>query len=113
MILTCPECKARYVVKPSALLPRGRTVRCAKCSHSWFQDKPDEDVEVVQELPGTAPSVEAKESETANKSKSDGNKEEKGGEVPTEDFDFPISQPTKRKRPLPKGSNLPALQNQK
>lgn len=47
MILTCPECKSRYVVNPSALLPRGRTVRCAKCSHSWHEKKPSDDVEVI------------------------------------------------------------------
>ena len=38
MILTCPACATRYVVKDGAIPPGGRTVRCAQCKHSWHQD---------------------------------------------------------------------------
>ncbi|VXC94069.1 MJ0042-type zinc finger domain-containing protein [Sphingomonas sp. 8AM] len=38
MILDCPECRARYLVADDAIAPPGRTVRCANCSHSWYQD---------------------------------------------------------------------------
>ncbi len=38
MIIACPACATRYVVPDSAIGVEGRTVRCAKCRHSWFQD---------------------------------------------------------------------------
>ena len=41
MIITCPACATRYVVPDTAVGAEGRTVRCAKCRHSWFQEGPD------------------------------------------------------------------------
>ena len=41
MIIACPACATRYVVPDSAIGLEGRTVRCAKCKHSWFQDGPE------------------------------------------------------------------------
>src|SRR3954470_1425498 len=37
MILTCPSCDTRYSVDGTKFPPQGRTVRCAKCGHSWHQ----------------------------------------------------------------------------
>lgn len=44
MILTCPSCGTRYVVKDGAIPAGGRTVRCAQCKHSWHQE-PEEAAE--------------------------------------------------------------------
>lgn len=35
MILVCPSCEAKFNVPDGAIPPAGRTVRCAKCKHSW------------------------------------------------------------------------------
>ena len=40
MIIACPACATRYVVPDSAIGLEGRSVRCAKCKHSWFQEGP-------------------------------------------------------------------------
>lgn len=42
MIVTCSNCSARYMVDPAQLGSAGRMVRCARCSHTWFQNPPDD-----------------------------------------------------------------------
>jgi len=45
MIIACPACGTRYAVPDAAIGSEGRTVRCAKCKHSWFQDPPELDLD--------------------------------------------------------------------
>ena len=42
MIIECPECRARYQVPDGTVGATGRTVRCANCRHSWYQEPQDE-----------------------------------------------------------------------
>lgn len=55
MILTCPECQARYVVDPAKIPPHGRKVRCARCRHDWTHvpppPRPAEDLAHARDLP--------------------------------------------------------------
>lgn len=44
MIVTCPACSVRYLVDPRAIGAKGRTVRCARCGHTWPQAAPEDAV---------------------------------------------------------------------
>lgn len=56
MILECTECHTRYVVPDAAIGADGRTVRCATCKHSWFQQGPPVlDLVARDEAPAIAP----------------------------------------------------------
>jgi predicted Zn finger-like uncharacterized protein len=57
MIIACPACSTRYVVPDSAIGVDGRTVRCAKCRHSWFQEGTG--AEIGEDVPPPAAPVPA------------------------------------------------------
>lgn len=41
MIITCPECAARYDVDDDRFSPDGRSVRCTACGESWYVPAPE------------------------------------------------------------------------
>ena len=60
MILTCPSCGTRYSVDGAKFPSQGRTVRCAKCGHSWHQaPEAEPEPEAVRDTPPPAPSPDA------------------------------------------------------
>ena len=56
MILTCPACDTKYVVKDGAIPPAGRQVRCAACKNSWHQDPAATDAEDDDAMAAAEPS---------------------------------------------------------
>jgi predicted Zn finger-like uncharacterized protein len=84
MIIACPACGTRYAVPDTAIGSEGRTVRCAKCKHSWYQEAPE------LELPGSAALAEPAPAPAA---------------APTP---APVAQPAPQPAPAPTPSPAPA-----
>lgn len=55
MQIQCSQCSARYVVPDQAVGAKGRTVRCAKCQHSWFVAPAAGAEKPAAEIPQEAP----------------------------------------------------------
>jgi predicted Zn finger-like uncharacterized protein len=86
MILTCPSCNTRYIVDPQQLGIIGRMVRCANCSHTWHAEPPMDMPKPVEP-------------------------DEMMGDLPPDPAAGPVygSFASDTPRPIPPGSNLPAL----
>jgi predicted Zn finger-like uncharacterized protein len=68
MILTCTSCGTRYSVDGSKFPAAGRTVRCAKCGHSWHQPGESPELEPEPSTPDIDIAPEATVSEPAEAS---------------------------------------------
>ncbi len=52
MIVSCPNCSARFVVDAAALGATGRQVRCGRCKEAWFQGPAEpESIRIQQTVP--------------------------------------------------------------
>jgi predicted Zn finger-like uncharacterized protein len=89
MILTCTSCDTRYSVDGSKFPAAGRTVRCAKCGHSWHQAAETAELEPASLAVDSAP--EAPVSEPID-----------GGISPTRSFAPPSAVPEPRPPLAPK-----------
>src|SRR5205809_6048967 len=72
MILTCTSCDTRYSVDGSKFPAAGRTVRCAKCGHSWHQvgetPEPEPAPSVPEAISESAPETQAFEPDSLSPS---------------------------------------------
>ncbi len=112
MILTCPSCATRYLVNPDVLGTNGRTVRCAKCGDSWYQEPQITQTAPPEPAPVDAPAAEApaddpSEAPAPEQAPAPEPKPEPVREVP------PVTPIPDAVKPIPRGSNLPALRGQK
>lgn len=84
MILICPNCSARFLINAAALQPNGREVRCGRCRHQWFATPAEPEMPAPEAAP----------------------------ERPLKPLPPPLPpEPTApvEPRPIPRGSNLPAI----
>lgn len=70
MIITCPECKTRYMIKSEKLGIDPKSVRCAKCKHQWLVNPNPLAQDLTKEKPPlppvarlSAPSLEEQQKE--------------------------------------------------
>jgi predicted Zn finger-like uncharacterized protein len=90
MILSCPNCSARFLINAAALAPAGREVRCGRCRHQWFATAPEPEPLELEEAEPQEPSAPPS--------------------LPP-----PLMEPAApvEARPIPRGSNLPVVAKQK
>lgn len=82
IIATCPQCDTKFSIAAAVLGAEGKTVRCSKCQHKWFQTPPEPEAEeepVVEDEIAEEPEVEVEEEAESN------SEEEIAAEEPAEE----------------------------
>lgn len=115
MRIVCPKCQSTYDVKADAIGAVGRMVKCADCSHKWFQEPVEEEefAPVAKEEPEIAAGGDPWEDVAGDKIAGD---KERGFQEAalSEDLETPagprlIDKPSRGKAPRKKGLSVPGL----
>ncbi|RFP90106.1 hypothetical protein DZK27_03010 [Rhodobacteraceae bacterium 63075] len=102
MRLVCPNCGAQYEVPAEVIPESGRDVQCSNCGDTWFQNHPDHDTGLAEELGETltdpvqdAP-PDADQADDHAEWQEDETPGEAGEDAPDEADTPPVTQPRKR-----------------
>lgn len=107
MIIACPACATRYAVPDSAIGVEGRTVRCAKCRHSWFQEGPRIEVPVPAPAPAPPPPPPAVQTAPEPEPRPDASVEAAAEPAPAPSPE-PVAQPEPEPEPEPEPAPEPS-----
>ena len=53
MLIHCSACNSKYLVNSADLKPDGRMVKCASCSHQWYQEPSKEEEILFSSVPSS------------------------------------------------------------
>lgn len=67
MIITCPNCSARFKVNAENFPSEGRDVRCGKCKHEWFAVSENDDLDFTPALEDGATDTDTPPASTERK----------------------------------------------
>ena len=70
MLISCSACNSKYLVNSADLKPKGKKVKCAKCSNTWFQSLTlTEDEQATQSIPSFKEQKKKDKNETDRRKK--------------------------------------------